>query len=126
MSPGIRPTWRLTLEQFPAESGASTRKPRRHRPGSQRSLSGARPPLPDQTWGDPRSGVNGWSKLRERAQIGIDEKLDDVLEDVLELALKGDVQVAGRTGLEPATSGVTGQSANGRPTEDRGLVEAGP
>ena len=41
-----------------------------------------------------KQGVNGWTKLRERARVGIDGSLEDVLDKMLELAAKGDVQAA--------------------------------
>ncbi len=37
-------------------------------------------------------GVNGWTKMRERYRIGLDKKLDDLTEKLLELAEDGDVQ----------------------------------
>ena len=45
---------------------------------------------------NPKTGevyyANGWSKMRERYRIGLDEKLEAITEQLLDAAVAGDIQ----------------------------------
>ncbi len=44
--------------------------------------------------GNPE-GINGWTKMREKYRVGLDEKLDRITAVLLDLAEGGDVQAIG-------------------------------